>query len=213
MAKKMENNPEEEESLKEESKEESTSNFIDFLVTDTEAGDNKILCVFRDIDEELAHAVVYNLFQSLEKTKTEEEEEIPPLKMIISTHGGSAHEMFSICDVMEIVKKERDIETIGLGKVMSAGVLLLASGTKGKRKIGRNCRVMIHPVAAASIGDLVDIENETKEIKHLQKLYIKNLSEQTNMTAKQIQKIISKKINVYFSAEEAVNLGIVDEII
>ena len=133
--------------------------------------------------------------------------------MMISTHGGSAHDMFAIYDTMRIVEQDCDLETIGIGKVMSAGVLLLAAGTKGLRKIGRNCRVMIHPVAAASIGDLVDIENETKEIKVLQKQYVAELVNNTKMTASQIKKMMKKKLNIYLSAEEAVKLGIADEVI
>ena len=70
-----------------------------------------------------------------------------PIQFIISTPGGRASDMFSIYDVMRMVRKDCDIETFGLGQVMSAGTLLLASGTKGKRKIGRNCRVMVHQVS------------------------------------------------------------------
>ena len=71
---------------------------------------------------------------------------------------------------------------------------------------------MIHPVAAASMGDLNDIENETKEIKWLQKQYLNCLVENTKMTEKYIKKLFRKKINTYLSAEEALRLGIVDEI-
>ena len=59
------------------------------------------------------------------------------LQMYISTHGGEADEMFAMYDVMKYVQRNNDIVTIGIGKVMSAGVVLLAACTKGKRKIGR----------------------------------------------------------------------------
>jgi len=183
---------------------------------------NKTFGLYGDVDEETASTAVYTLihFGNMPKpqlTADEAEEEggfvSEPIKMFISTHGGSAHDLFAIYDIMRMVKENCDIETVGLGKVMSAGVLLLAAGTKGLRKIGRNCRVMIHPVAAASIGDLVDIENETKEIKVLQGQYVKELVENTNMTAPQIKRMIKKKVNIYISAKEAVDLGIADEII
>ena len=59
------------------------------------------------------------------------------ISMIVSTHGGVASDMFSIIDVMEMVKDRTcDIETFGVGKVMSAGVPILAAGSKGKRKVG-----------------------------------------------------------------------------
>ena len=105
-----------------------------------------------------------------------------------------------------------DIETTGLGKVMSAGTLLLAAGTKGKRRIGRNCRVMIHAVTGGSIGPMHQLTNEFKEIKKIQESYIQCLADETNMTVQQIKKYLKQKTNIYLSAEEAVELGLADEI-
>jgi len=136
-----------------------------------------------------------------------------PIMFYLSTYGGSADEMFSIYDMMSMTKSQCEIHTAGLGKVMSAGTLLLATGTKGKRKIGRHCRVMIHAVAAGSHGELHDIENEVKSIKHIQELYINALSRETHMTKRTIQKLLDRKVNVYLTAEEAVEYGIADEII
>ena len=144
---------------------------------------------------------------------SEKEAPYDPIKFYISTYGGSADEMFSVYDMMSLLKKECEIETIGLGKVMSAGTLLLAAGTKGKRKIGRHCRVMIHAVAAGSSGELHDIENEVKSIKHIQELYINALARETCMTKRTIQKLLDRRVNVYLTAEEAVEYGIADEII
>ena len=102
------------------------------------------------------------------------------------------------------------IVTHGVGKVMSAGVLLLAAGTKGSRRIGKNCRVMIHGVISGQHGHIADVENEFSEAKMTQKLYVTALAEETNMTEKDIRKMISKKTNVYIDAEKAVELGIAD---
>ena len=54
------------------------------------------------------------------------EDELEPIKFVLSTHGGEASEMFSIYDVMKSVEKECPIHTAGIGKVMSSGVLELA---------------------------------------------------------------------------------------
>ena len=55
-----------------------------------------------------------------------------PVNMYVSTHGGVASDMFSILDVMDSIKINTcDIHTFGIGKVMSAGVPILAAGTKG----------------------------------------------------------------------------------
>lgn len=144
---------------------------------------------------------------------SEMEEIARPIEFIISTPGGNADDMFALYDIMRVVRDKCDIVTYGIGKVMSAGVLLLASGTKGQRKIGKNCRVMIHSVVAGSSGPFHSLQNEMAEIKHMQKAYIKALSDETNMSVKQINTMINRKVNYYMPAEEAVKLGIADIIV
>jgi ATP-dependent Clp protease protease subunit len=138
---------------------------------------------------------------------------IRPIEMLVSTPGGNADDMFALYDIMRVVREKCEIVTYGIGKVMSAGVLLLASGTKGRRKIGANCRVMIHSVMAGSQGSIHDIENEMEEIKFMQNAYIKALSAETKMSQKKLKTMINKKVNIYLSAEEAVELGIADIIV
>ena len=132
--------------------------------------------------------------------------------MYISTHGGEADEMFAMYDILKFVLRTNDIATVGIGKVMSAGVVLLAAGTKGKRKIGKNCRVMIHNVITGQMGAINTVEHEMKEVKRIQKAYINALAENSNMTPTQIRKLMRRGENVYLSAEEAIKYGIADEI-
>jgi ATP-dependent Clp endopeptidase proteolytic subunit ClpP len=136
-----------------------------------------------------------------------------PIQFIISTPGGSASDMFGIYDTMRMVRADCDVETIGLGQVMSAGTLLLASGTKGKRKIGRHCRVMVHQVSAGTAGPHHEMVNEIAEIQHTQEQYIRCLAAETKMSATFIKKLFEKKVNIYLSAEEAVKYGLADIII
>ena len=88
---------------------------------------------------ELTQALLY--LNETNKMRDKEKEETKPVEFYINTYGGSADDMFAMYDVMRQVQQDTEIHTIGVGKVMSAGTLLLAAGTKGKRKIGRNCRV------------------------------------------------------------------------
>ena len=96
---------------------------------------------------------------------------------------------------------------------MSAGVLLLAGGTKGKRRIAKNCRVMIHSVAAGNAGALHDLTNELEAIQDLQDMYTSCLAAETNLTEGDIKEMLNRNVNVYLSATEAVKLGIADIII
>ncbi len=184
----------------------------------------RTVSLYGEVDEEIAADLVYSLIylndtaESYAIDESTAEDQSPevvyePIEFIISTYGGAASEMFAIYDVMRNVREQCEIHTLGLGKVMSAGVLLLAAGTKGKRKIGKNCRVMMHSVAGASVGSLHNLENEMDEIKWLQEQHISCLIEETNMTRRQIKKMLAKRMNVYLTAEEAVKLGIADEIV
>lgn len=136
-----------------------------------------------------------------------------PVTFNISTCGGSAIEMFGIYDVMRYVSEQVEIHTHGIGKVMSAGVLLLAAGTKGKRKIGRNCRVMIHGIMGGYHGNITNMENEIAEVKWIQKRYIENLVSETFLTKKKVRSMLQQQVDTYLSAEEAVKYGIADIVV
>ena len=136
-----------------------------------------------------------------------------PIEMIVSTFGGSALDMFGICDMMRIIKEDCPIITTGIGKVMSAGVLLLAAGTHGERRIGKNCRVMVHNVIAGNHGSLPNLTNELEAIQQLQDDYVDALVQNTKLSKKKLKKLLNEKVNVYLSAEEAVEYGIADIII
>tara|TARA_Y100000296_G_C5157416_1_gene249916 strand:+ start:816 stop:1475 length:660 start_codon:yes stop_codon:yes gene_type:complete len=176
----------------------------------------KIISLYGDVSEERCAELVNALFilRELYKTQDEDsEEESEPIEMLISTHGGNTTDMFAIYDMMNLIKKDHEIATIGLGKVMSAGVLLLAAGTKGKRKVGSHCRLMLHGVSAGHVGEIHNLKNELEEAQWMQDQYVECLSKDTKMTKKQIKKLIDKQINTYFDAKEAIKYGIADEII
>jgi ATP-dependent Clp protease protease subunit len=171
----------------------------------------RVIGLFSDVvDEkiaELVHALLY--LNEINRVRKQDK----PIEFYLSTYGGSADDMFALYDVMRQIRESTEIHTIGLGKVMSAGVLLLASGTKGKRKIGKYCRVMIHSVIGGSHGSLPNLANEMEAMQQIQKDYIDALVEETSMSKKDLKKLLERKVNVYLSAEEAVELGIADIII
>ena len=176
--------------------------------------DLRIIGLFSDVDQEKTAELTQLLIYLNEVNKAEKDEnKKKPIDFYISTYGGSADDMFALYDLMNIVKEDTDIKTVGLGKVMSAGVLLLAAGTKGQRCIGKNCRVMIHNVVAGNHGSLPNLTNELEAIQQLQDDYVDALVESTKLSKKKLKKILNEKVNVYLSAEEAIQYGIADIII
>ena len=196
----------------EEESEEQTNPVAELLGSLNSGPEQRSIMFVGEIDEEKAADLISALLV-LSQQKEEDKERADDIKLYVSTYGGSADEMFSVYDVMNYCKQFCDIETIGLGKVMSAGTLILASGTKGKRKLGKHCRVMIHSVNGGSVGELHNLENEMEQMKGLQDNYIQCLSSETDMTTRQIQSLINRKMNVYLSADEAITKGLADEVL
>jgi len=175
--------------------------------------DLRIIGMFCDVHEEKVAEVIHAMLYLNEMNRTAKEGDRRAIEFYLSTYGGSADDMFALYDIMRTIRQESEIHTLGLGKVMSAGVLLLAAGTKGKRRIAKNCRIMIHSVAAGNHGNLQDLTNELEAISDLQKMYTTCLVAETNMSESDIKEMLNRNVNVYLSAEEAVKLGIADIII
>ena len=171
--------------------------------------DMRVVGLFSDVvDEKVAEIVHAMLYMNELNRDIKEPKDRRDIEFYLSTYGGSADDMFALYDMMKVIQQTTDISTIGMGKV-----LILAGGTQGKRKIGRNCRVMLHSVIAGNQGSLHNLMNEMEAIQDLQEMYIDRLVEETKMTKKQLKKMLEQKVNIYLSAEQAVEHGIADEII
>lgn len=197
---------------------------IIMLPQDEEPKIMRTIGLIGDVNEEKAGEVIHGLLalkqfgkieeeESSGKSKKQKKEKYEPIEFYVSTNGGNASDMFAIYDVMRMVRKDCEIHTVGVGKVMSAGVLLLAAGTKGKRKIGKHCRVMIHSVLAGSEGPLHNLENEMAEIRWTQERYIDSIIQESKLNQSTMKKLLQKHVNIYLSAEEAVKYGLADEVI
>ena len=141
------------------------------------------------------------------------EEKEEDIEFFISSAGGSLCEMFTVYDLMELVKKRRDIATFGYGKIASAAVPLLASGTKGKRHIAKHARVMLHHCSSNVSGPHPNVRANYNELKTVEDMMVQLLAKHTNMSAGEIYNIFSKNTDEYFSAQEALEMGLVDKII
>ena len=181
----------------------------------------RVAQLYGEVDDKMAADLISAfliLRESGKQTVLDEETEessviYNPFELIISTPGGTAVDMFSIYDMMRQTQEDCEIHTYGLGRVMSAGVVLLAAGTKGKRKIGANCRVMIHSVIGGHHGSIHNLENEMEEVRWIQDQYNKALCAETDLTPRMLKRLLSKNVNVYLTAQEAVDYGIADIIV
>tara|TARA_A100001515_G_scaffold117597_1_gene99640 strand:- start:551 stop:1186 length:636 start_codon:yes stop_codon:yes gene_type:complete len=171
-----------------------------------------------DINEEAAQDVFMGLLQLnggkiFPNPVAEDEEKPEDVDFLISTGGGTVYDMFGMVDMMDIVKKRRDIRTLGVGKVFSAGVLLLACGTPGKRFLTRNSRVMIHRCSAGNLGSTADIKVTADEARLMEDQMVQIMAKNSKLSVGEIHNMFSRNTDEYFSAEEAVQMGLADEII
>jgi len=134
-----------------------------------------------------------------------------PIRVIVNSYGGFIDEMFAIYDVMKAC--ESPIATIGVGKIMSAGVLLLAAGQEGERRIARNALVMLHELSSATWGKLFAIEADVEQMRRDQKRMMSALAMECRCTLTQVRDILETHRDTYLTAAEAKAFGIVDKVI
>ena len=194
----------------EKTQEEKDPSALAGLLEGLDSREVRSIALFGEVEEEKAADICFGLLL-LSKLKPDEEKP-EPIDFYISTYGGNADDMFSIFDMMDLAKKNCEIHTYGLGKVMSAGVLILANGTPGKRKVARHCRIMLHSCNAGSVGDIHNMKNEMEQIQHQQDEYINALVSVSSLTKRQLTRLLDRKVNVYLTAQEAIDYGIADEI-
>lgn len=174
------------------------------LVQASQPDNSRIVVLHGDVNEHTISAVIAQLLHLANLSRK-------PIHMVVSTYGGSVDEMFSLYDTIKVLPCP--VHTIALGKVMSAGVLLLAAGEKGKRLIGRSARIMMHPVSGGVYGNVFEVLHETKEHRRLHDLMVSALEDETKMKRADIQQIMKAGHDFYITAEDAIKLGIVDRVI
>lgn len=180
------------------------SDVLEQLMMAQQPDNSRIVVLHGDVNEHTISSVIAQLLHLANLSRK-------PIHMVVSTYGGSVDEMFSLYDTIKFLPCP--VHTIALGKVMSAGVLLLAAGEKGKRLIGRSARIMMHPVSGGMYGNVFEILNESKEHTRLHDLMVDALECETKMKRADVQKIMKAGHDYYITAEEAIKLGIVDRIV
>lgn len=127
----------------------------------------------------------------------------------IGSPGGSVTAGLAIYDTMQLIRS--DVATYCLGMAASMGAVLLAAGAKGKRFILPNAKVMIHQVSAGFRGSAGDIDVQAREILQTNDNLARILHDHTGQDLERIKNDIQR--DYYMSAQEAIDYGLVDEIL
>jgi ATP-dependent Clp protease protease subunit len=131
------------------------------------------------------------------------------ITMHIDSPGGSVKSGLSMVDVMDYIKS--DIRTINTGMAASMGSVLLGAGTKGKRGSLRFSRTMLHQSSGGFSGNIQDAEIDMIEWKKLNTILFDLLGDYCGKTGEQVKQDATR--DLWLSAEDALNYGIIDEIV
>ena len=139
----------------------------------------------------------------------ESEDPKKDIQLYINSPGGSVTAGMAIYDTMNYVKC--DVSTICIGMAASMGAFLLSSGAKGKRYCLPNAEVMIHQPSGGAKGQATEIQIVAENILKIKKKLNEILAANTGQTVEKVTEDTDR--DNFMSAEEALEYGLVDEII
>lgn len=163
----------------------------------------RIIFLGEEVNEHTANIVVAQLLHLAYEDPTKD------ISLYINSPGGSVSDGLAIYDTMQFIKP--DVATYGMGLQASMGAFLLSSGTKGKRYVLPNARVMIHQPSAGTQGMVSDMEISLRETIRIKKLLNDILAKNTGQKVAKIEKDVDR--DFWMDAKEAVEYGIVDKVV
>jgi ATP-dependent Clp protease, protease subunit len=155
-----------------------------------------------EINEDDSHLKkIYNVYDIEYKPK--------PIKIYIDSYGGSVYQCFGLLSVMD--KSKTPIHTIVTGCAMSCGFMMLISGHK--RFAHKLSTPLYHQVSTGFWGKLKDMEEDIAETRRLQNKIEEITLDRTKISKKKLKEVYDGKVDWFMDAEQALELGVVDEII
>ncbi|MGH2659543.1 MAG: ATP-dependent Clp protease proteolytic subunit [Actinomycetota bacterium] len=139
----------------------------------------------------------------------ESEDPEKDINLYINSPGGDITSLFAIYDTMQYIKP--DVSTIVMGQAASAAAVLVLAGTKGKRYALPHSRILLHQPHGGAQGQAVDIEIQAKEMTRYRKLLEELIAQHTGQPLDRVAKDTDR--DFILTAEEAVEYGVVDEVI
>ena len=164
---------------------------------------DRIIFVGGGIDDDGANLIVAQLL-FLEADDPDKD-----IHLYVNSPGGSVTAGLAIYDTMQYIRP--DVATLCMGMAASMGAVLLAAGTRGKRKALPHARIMIHqPWVGGVQGPASDVSIQAKEILNSRDRLNKILADHTGQSLETIARDTDR--DYYMSGEEALAYGLVDSV-
>ncbi len=167
---------------------------------------DRVILLGTPVTEDVANSLIAQmLFLEMENPEKD-------INLYINSPGGSVSAGLAIYDIMQLVKC--DISTVCIGMAASMAATLLAAGTKGKRYILPNSKVMIHQplIAGGGLqGQASDIEIHAREMIRTKNRLTEILVQHTGRDFDAVAKATDR--DNYLTAADAKDFGLVDEVV
>jgi len=163
---------------------------------------DRIIFLIGEIEDQVANLVIAQmLFLESEDPKKD-------INLYINSPGGAVTSAMAMYDTMQFIKP--DVRTLCIGQAASAGALLLAGGTAGKRHALPHSTVMIHQVLGGYQGQGTDILIHAQQTKLVSDRITRILSSHTGKSFEQIEKDTNR--DYFLTAKQAVEYGLIDSV-
>ncbi|GAG46687.1 unnamed protein product, partial [marine sediment metagenome] len=164
---------------------------------------DRIVFVGGEIEDQVANTIIAQLlFLQNENADAD-------ISMYINSPGGFITSGLAVYDVMQFVGC--GVQTYCLGQAASMAALLLAGGTKGKRFVLPNSRILIHQPMGGARGTATDISIQAEEILRLRARLNQILAHHTGQPVQKIEEDVDR--DRFLGADEAVAYGLADQIV
>ena len=165
--------------------------------------ENRVVFLVGEINHASASRVIMQLLYLQSVKKADD------INLYINSPGGVVDDTLAMYDIMKFLTC--DVATYCIGRAESGGSIVLAAGTKGKRFILPNAKVMIHQPYGGVYGQAADIEIQAEEILKTKENLNQILATCTGQPVERIQEDAER--DKFFTAKEAVAYGLVDEVL
>lgn len=137
----------------------------------------------------------------------------PSINIYLSTFGGYIYDMLSIYDEIKSLKNEYKVNIYCVGKIMSAGTIIMLAADYEHRFAYPSTTFMYHTLAGGAFGKIKDIEENAEECKRLHKIMWNIYKENTAIPDDKLDEIYKCKKDWYITAEQAKKYKIISKIL
>ena len=195
--------------LKDVAKKSSLSRYQEMVMRELEWGINSetnSIFLAGDVANETLHSMVIHLDTLLRFNPDDD------INLHINSFGGDTYAMFGIVDKMKSIEEDFGVKTntICVGTCMSAAAVILAAGT-GTRKAHKHSSIMVHDGQIGIQEKVADFQRASEHFKELTERGNNLMAECTKKDFEYWNNL--SKFDSYFTAQEALEVGIIDEII